>query len=173
MKITLDLPSVLTGGAVALVLGLVAGFTPQVTQLTPQRPATAVPLNGPLRPAARDIVMLEAKNDGCPGVAMNAGFDSPLFTVPPGKILVVTALSATGAYGTTLLGNSNTRGYYFEVDGALRRQEVNFEPSNAALNAPYSFDLGIPLQEGQTIRVLRSNYDCDQSVRLHGYLEDA
>jgi hypothetical protein len=44
MKITLDLPAVLTGGAVALVLGLVAGFTPQVTQVTSQTPATADPI---------------------------------------------------------------------------------------------------------------------------------
>ncbi|MDB4724644.1 hypothetical protein OAF85_00560 [Planctomycetota bacterium] len=170
MKITLDLPSVLTGGAVALVLGLVAGFTPQVTQVAPQRPATAVPLNGALRPAARDIVMLEAKNDGCASNS-SPGFDSPLFTVPAGRILVITAIGASEVYGTTPIPQT-TRGYFFEIDGALFRQELTWQQS-ATLNTPYSFDLGIPLREGQTVRVLRSDYSCDNSVRLYGYLEDA
>ncbi|MDB4724711.1 hypothetical protein OAF85_00910 [Planctomycetota bacterium] len=171
MKITLDLTSVVVGGAVALALGVVAGFSPQVTSVPAARPATPVTTMGANRPAARDIVMLETKNDGCSS-ASSPGFDSPLFTVPAGKILVITAIGATEVFGETLIPQS-TRGYFFEIDGAPFRQELCWQNPTGSLNASYSFDLGIPLQEGQTVRVLRSSYSCDNSVRLHGYLEDA
>ena len=171
MKITLDLTSVVVGGAVALGLGVVAGFSPQVTSVPAARPANPVKTMGANRPAARDIVMLEAKNDGCASNS-SPGFDSPLFTVPAGKILVITAIGATEVIGTTALPQT-VRGYFFEIDGAPFRQELCCQTPNGAQNAAYSFGMGIPLLEGQTVRVLRSNASCDNSVRLHGYLEDA
>ena len=151
MKITLDLPSVLTGGAVALVLGLVAGFTPQVTQVAPQRPATAVPLNGALRPAARDIVLLQG--------------GAPPYVVPAGKILVITTFAYDAAISSASIwanGVPTTSGGYF---GAGVTDRVEFAAGGAG---------GWPFGAGSAVEIL--NGDGTPAVDVFwatGYLEDA
>lgn len=175
MKITLDLTSVVVGGAVALTLGVVAGFSPQVTSVPAARPATAVTTMGANRPAARDIVHLQAKNADFDSAGLIAGtsFSSPLYTVPPGKILVLTGMSSStdAAHYTNTPWASTVAGYAIEVDGLLRRYQVG-------ATRTISFDVGIPLSAGQTVRVLEpssANGVQFQStiVNLHGYLEDA
>lgn len=165
MKITLDLTSVVVGGAVALALGVVAGFSPQVTSVPAARPATAVTTMGANRPAARDIVWLEAQWDQVDPITGQTipGFDSPLFTVPAGKILVVTALSGGKPRG---FGASYVP-HVLRIDGI--RKEYFFTEGDGP-NGGISFDVGIPLMAGQTVQVIRSY---DLLTNLHGYLEDA
>lgn len=176
MKIALDLTSVLTGGAAALVLGLVAGFSPQVTSVPAATPATPVATVGASRPAARDIVHLQAKSeDGAP-VSGNAipgtGYSSPIFTVPAGKILVLTSMSLSEQGGLTdVPGILNVPGAVFTIDGVPNRFN-----GNSSLGNSLPFSVGIPVTEGQTVQVLKSNYAVNRRsavVNLHGYLEDA
>ena len=149
MKITLDLPSAITGGAVALTLGLVAGFSPQAAQIAPQRPASAVPLNGAQRPAARDLLLFRG-ND-------------PAFTVPAGRILVITRLAT--------LGSSSSR-------GVLR---VNGVQADVVGGPDYTWEFteggigGWPFAAGTTIELVRrDNGNPASSFEwFTGYLEDA
>ncbi len=160
MKITLDLPSVLTGGAVALVLGLVAGFSPQGTQLPPQRPIDPTTMMS-ARPEPRDFVWLEALQG-------NGGFTAA-YTVPQGKILVITALT----------GSSATSQIPFYIDGLSRvifRSAINGGNSGGMINnRALNFGNGIPLAEGRTVELRPSlgGSTVGPYYWLHGYLADA
>ena len=175
MKITIDASSALFGGAAALVLGLVSGFSPQSTPVPPARPVNPVSTMS-MRPAARDIVWLEAQSDiadpnsGSP--VPGTGFSSPVYTVPAGKILVVTGLSASSPYAITLVGTAGVNGYGIEIDGATKLYQ--YSEGTDVPNGGITFDVGIPLGAGQTVRVLEPEFAFGQaSVKLHGYLEDA
>lgn len=160
MKITLDLPSVLTGGAVALVLGLVAGFSPQGTQLPPQRPIDPTTMMS-ARPEPRDFVWLEARSG-------SNGFTSPIYTVPQGKILVITALTGSGA-------NSTIPFYIDGVSRSISRSAINGGSGGGMINnRALNFGNGIPLAEGRTVE-LRPSLSSSNSYYfwLHGYLADA
>ena len=160
MKITLDLPSVLIGAAVALVLGLVAGFSPQGTQLPPQRPTDPTTMMS-ARPVPADFVWLEALQG-------NGGFTSPVYTVPQGKILVITALT----------GSSATSTIPFYIDGvsrSIQRYSINGGSGGGMINnRALNFGNGIPLAAGRTVE-LRPSLSGSTSYYfwLHGYLADA
>ena len=165
MKITLDLTSVVVGGAIALALGVVAGFSPQVSQVPPQRPSDPTGTLS-VRPEPRDFVWLEAKGDArdmssC-SVMQGTAYDSPLFTVPTGKILVVTALST----GSDVDSSTCTAGGRIDIDGIQRF--YRFSLSRQTI----SFGNGIALPEGTTVQ-LRAPLTPEGVLNLHGYLADA
>ena len=176
MKITIDASSALFGGAAALVLGLLSGFSPQSTPVPPARPVNPVSTMS-MRPAARDIVWLEAQSDMLDPNSVGSwvpgtGFSSPVYTVPAGKILVVTGLSASSPYAITFVGTASVYGYGIEIDGATKRYQ--YSAGTDVPNGGITFDVGIPLGAGQTVRVLEPEFASGQtSVNLHGYLEDA
>ena len=150
MKITLDLPSVAAGGAVALVLGLVAGFSPQATQVAPQRPATAVPLNGPQRPAARDLVFFRGGD--------------PAYVVPPGRILVITSFERENSSRHALVINGVWTGIgdYNASDG---NHQTTFADGGAG---------GVPISGGSSVEILtQSGTVGGTRTWFTGYLEDA
>ena len=131
MKITLDLPSVLTGGAVALVLGLVAGFTPQVTQVPGATNAAPRQITGQFSPHPSDFVWLEGEDNTA----------SALLTVPAGKILVITGFAAANA------PSSDARVYY-QVDGTTSLFKANL------MNLQGNGKVQLTLQAGQTLQII-------------------
>ena len=171
MKVALNLPSLITGAAVALVLGLVMGFSPQATQVPAARAATAVATMGVNRPAARDIVCLEAKTDDRDPSSSNSipgtGYPSAAFSVPAGRILILTGItSSSGSHYFAPGGIAPLDGFAFTIDGALKWIR--------AISG--SFSVGIPLQSGQVVQLLQPTYTtggASEHVWLHGYLEDA
>ncbi|MDA7650866.1 hypothetical protein N8607_01060 [bacterium] len=178
MKITIDASSALFGGAAALVLGLVSGFSPQSTPVPLARPVNPVSTMS-MRPAARDIVWLEAQSgltDPNTGFELpGTGFSSPVYTVPVGKILVVAGLSASNAGTASRFGAQQVSiyGAAIEIDGVVKRYSIG---GSSSRNGGITFDVGIPLGAGQTVRVLEpqaSTLIQTTSVNLHGYLEDA
>ena len=147
MKITLDLPSVLTGGAVALVLGLVAGFTPQVTQVPGAPNVAPRQITGQFSPHPSDFVWLEAVGST----------DSPILMVPAGRVFVLTGCTGTNASG----------GFNIVIDG-LNRSFAN--GANDGNRNPLEFPTGLALTEGQAIQLRASS---SGYTWLHGYLADA
>ena len=151
MKITLDLTSVVVGGAVALALGVVAGFSPQVTSVPAARPATAVTTMGANRPAARDVVFLQ-------------GGSAP-FLVPSGKILVVTSFAYRPSNPISTLwinGAPMTIGGFW---GANDDTQADFASGGAG---------GIPIAAGDSVELRKVNGSpSDSSEWATGYLEDA
>ena len=156
MNITLDLPSVLTGGAVALVLGLVAGFSPQVTTVAPQRPATAVPLDGALRPAARDLVFFRGTD--------------PAFTVPAGKIFVIMKLATDSGSARSILrtngGPASGGQDFLDLAGGASSYDWDFTEGGIG---------GWPFVEGTTLELVNriNGLPGRYSEWFMGYLEDA
>ena len=174
MKITLDLTSVVVGGGAAVVLGLVAGFSPQATQLPSQQQAQPSPRYGQAWPKAEDIVVLTSRgqdwNDLGFFYVSGTGRDSQLFTVPTGKRLVVSSF-------TRAVGNQGV--CRIEIDGVPLEQEW-----------PSSRDFGVGLlvlDEGQTLRLCKLTRSTPGATggapngsiypggfaNLHCYLEDA
>jgi len=146
MKITLDLPSVLTGGAVALVLGLVAGFTPQVTQVPGAINVAPRQITGQFSPHPSDFVWLEGEDNTA----------SALLTVPAGKILVITGFVSANN------GSSDAR-VYFQIDGITRYVKVGL------LNLNGNGKVQLTLQAGQTLQIIS-----DQGLDwIFGYWADA
>lgn len=159
---TLDLPSAITGGAVALVLGLVAGFAPQVTQVPSATLAAPRQITGHSSAHPRDFIWLHAEPSQ----------PSALLTVPAGKILVLTGLSSDQV---TNGGQNNTlHGVNLEIDGVAFPFEllaVRFDPISVyATQQTVEFHNGIPLIEGQTVRLTDVT---GLFVWLHGYWADA
>ena len=150
MKITLDLPSVITGGAVALALGLVAGFTPQVTQVPGAINVAPRQITGQSSPHPRDFVWLRAD----PSQA------SDILVVPQGKILVLTGISSDKSFCTCerrvdLVIDSNAFGFTLNASGT-QRGYVN----------PVDFHSGIPLVWGQSVQLAGVSHGF---AWLHGY----
>ncbi|MDB4450641.1 hypothetical protein N9109_00790 [bacterium] len=157
MKITLDLPSVLTGGTVALVLGLVAGFTPQVTQLPGATNIAPRQITGQFSPHPSDLVCLESFNDG-----NSSGYDSPTITVPAGRILVL-----TGFTGGATFYLSSAR---IDIDGVTR--DFYYGSGSDYKNTSMIFAGGVPLVEGQTLQLKKTGQAYGHTW-LHGYWADA
>lgn len=153
MKITLDLPSVLTGGAVALVLGLVAGFTPQVTQVPGATNVAPRQITGQFSPHPSDFVWLESYE------ASPQGYDSPVLTVPAGRILVLTGFSTESATNRAPIWIDGVE-RVFNGWGGSGGQGSGFR------NEAMSFSIGVPLVEVQTLQLRRANYGY---AWLHGY----
>ena len=68
-------------------------------------------------------------------------------------------------------GAADLAGGAFTIDGVLNRFNGNLSSGNSL-----SFSAGIPVTEGQIVRVLKPTYDRFNPcivVNLHGYLEDA
>ncbi|MDB4426378.1 hypothetical protein N9151_00100 [bacterium] len=157
MKITLDLPSVAAGGAVALVLGLVAGFSPQATQVPGATNVAPRQITGQFSPHPSDLVWLESYE------ASPLGYDSPVLTVPAGRILVLTGFSTESATNRASIWIDGVeRGFY--GSGGSGGQGSGFR------NEAMSFSIGVPLAEGQTLQLRRSGYGY---AWLHGYWADA
>ena len=160
MKITLDLPSVITGGAVALVLGLVAGFTPQVTQVPGAINVAPRQITGQFSPHPSDFVWLHA----------DPSQSSPLLTVPQGKILVLTGLSSDQLTGTSQAYSKVD----LEIDGVafpFQFLRVKYYSETAtALSQNVDFHNGVPLTEGQTVQLTGMQ---GSFAWLHGYWADA
>lgn len=135
------------------------------------RPATAVSTTGANRPAARDIVHIWSSRD-----SLNNVVNCPLFTVPAGRILVVTGLSAHDANPASAMPNGQVAGGIgLEIDGVVQGH-YDLSIGEDVMNLGISFGVGIPLTEGQTVRVLTPAYQGLNQVRsfnLHGYMEDA
>ncbi|MDA8988753.1 hypothetical protein N9F93_00625 [bacterium] len=142
MKITLDLTSVLVGGAVALALGVVVGFSPQVTSVPGASNVTPQQTTGAFSPFPADMFKLEAL----------ASVDSPIVTVPNGRVFVVTGASSS---------DWNLQDHRLLIDGQLRTFS----------SGTVWFPSEVPFFEGQTIQLLRTNAASHQW--LHGYWADA
>jgi len=157
MKITLDLPSVLTGGAVALVLGLFAGFTPQVTQVPGATNVAPRQITGQFSPHPSDFVWLRAE----------LGQPSALLTVPQGRVLVLTGVSASLTGG---INGCYSRGTTIEIDGQAFDFSLVWACSTGSAVNRVDFQDGIPLVEGQTVRLTNAS---PPFAWLHGYWADA
>ncbi|MDB4724676.1 hypothetical protein OAF85_00725 [Planctomycetota bacterium] len=160
MKITLDLPSVAAGGAVALVLGLVAGFSPQATQVPGATNVAPRQITGQFSPHPSDFVWLEAYTAG--SLNSSQSYDSPIITVPAGRILVLTGWSNNYPGGTARIS----------IDGAERSFVGAGGAGNNSANPPTILAGGVPLVEGQTLQV-RRDPNINRWTWLHGYWADA
>lgn len=150
MKLTLDLPSVLAGGAILLVLGLVAGFNSQATQVPGATNIAPRPIAGQSSPHPRDFVWLRAD----PSQA------SDILVVPQGKILVLTGISSDKSFcycdrRVDLVIDSNAFGFTLNHGGSDRGY-VN----------PVDFHSGIPLVRGQSVQLAGVSHGF---AWLHGY----
>ena len=131
MKITLDLTSIVVGGAVALALGVVAGFSPQATSVPAAANAAPRQITGQFSPHPGDFVWLEGENNTA----------SALLTVPAGKILVITGFAAAS-------GTPPDARVYFQVDGNTRFVLASL------LNLQGNGKVQLTLQAGQTLKIL-------------------
>lgn len=159
MNITLNLPSVVTGGSVALVLGLLAGFSPQVTQVPAATNIAPRHVTGQFSPHPSQVVYLEACRPCINCGNVPAQYDSTLLTIPNGKVFVVSSLNTTSS--------ANPLEVTLEIDGADRRT------FKVPADGYRSFgQTGLVLEAGQTLRVVSYPSNVTYYSWLHGYWAD-